>query len=816
MKIILSFTIFVIIGLTVNPNYISAQTSSANIVHLSAIDQELRTPIRLAVDKMNNIYVSDASNNSIQKFDAGGYYLESIITGGSPLSIAINNNDEIFVGEESGKILRISGGTVSTFFLDNIYPSDMDFSPEGNLYIVDSKNKRVIVLDSNANIILDFGSGTLLYPTTLAYDALNERIYIGEHGGTHSSMMGSKCWVWVYDIAGNYITKFGSGGVGDGKFQRIQGVEVGKCGNIYVNDPYLGNISVFNDSYTFITKFGVYGDSLSQLNLPMDVVFDSQERIIVTSANTSKIEMFNVSDTLPSSFIQYSEPEITCLGGASDISVNFTGTAPWTFTYTVDGLNPTNITTSDNPYTLSATEAGIYEITSLSDANYTGTCFTGYAKVNLNMLPSPTSTITTINETICDGEEANVEISFTGNAPFTFTYTQSGLNPQTITTSNSNYILPLTEAGIYEITNMIGDGCPSFSNTGYAYINVNPLPTSSIFEGNNQFEICQGETLDLHLNFTGTAPWDLTYNIDGQNPVTISGIMTNNYTLSATEGGIYEVELISDAFCNNNQTIGSPEIIVHELPTATIPTLDSTFCTGNYMQLPLSLTGAPPFNFSYSYNNNSTTTALNMYNNPYFIYAYQTGTYQILSVSDSYCDGTFTGQTNITIVPQPEALFTFTDNSLDVSFTNISIDADSYFWDFGDSQTSNLIDPDHTYLTPGSYIVSLTATNICGDNIISDTITVYLVSDEETTITDHFKIYPNPTDGRIYLEIDNFSKGELILDIYDFAGKLVYNHKYKHEALINYIDISYLSEGVYTLRLIEKENIKTVKLILKK
>jgi PKD repeat protein len=49
-----------------------------------------------------------------------------------------------------------------------------------------------------------------------------------------------------------------------------------------------------------------------------------------------------------------------------------------------------------------------------------------------------------------------------------------------------------------------------------------------------------------------------------------------------------------------------------------------------------------------------------------------------------------------------------------IRFTNKSIDASSYLWDFGDGNTSTDIDPIHTYSNTGLYNVTLTATNEAG------------------------------------------------------------------------------------------------------
>jgi len=51
----------------------------------------------------------------------------------------------------------------------------------------------------------------------------------------------------------------------------------------------------------------------------------------------------------------------------------------------------------------------------------------------------------------------------------------------------------------------------------------------------------------------------------------------------------------------------------------------------------------------------------------------------------------------------------------DVTFVNLSQNADSYLWDFGDGENSTQADPDHTYDCPGEYDVTLTATNSACD-----------------------------------------------------------------------------------------------------
>ncbi len=60
----------------------------------------------------------------------------------------------------------------------------------------------------------------------------------------------------------------------------------------------------------------------------------------------------------------------------------------------------------------------------------------------------------------------------------------------------------------------------------------------------------------------------------------------------------------------------------------------------------------------------------------------------------------------------PIANFAYTPqascDSTTVQFSDLSIDGDTYFWEFGDGATDTTATPTHSYYTPGSYLVSLT------------------------------------------------------------------------------------------------------------
>ncbi len=71
-------------------------------------------------------------------------------------------------------------------------------------------------------------------------------------------------------------------------------------------------------------------------------------------------------------------------------------------------------------------------------------------------------------------------------------------------------------------------------------------------------------------------------------------------------------------------------------------------------------------------------------------------------------------------IPAPVAAFSGTPvtgvASLAVTFTDSSTNATSWSWDFGDGNTSTTQNPTNTYVSPGRYTVSLTATNAGGSD----------------------------------------------------------------------------------------------------
>ncbi|MEO7983246.1 MAG: PKD domain-containing protein, partial [Bacteroidota bacterium] len=225
-----------------------------------------------------------------------------------------------------------------------------------------------------------------------------------------------------------------------------------------------------------------------------------------------------------------------CKNGSSPL-VTFTGTtgtAPFIFTYTINGgVNQTISSGTGNLASIPVPTATVgvytYSLVSVQDAS-AASCSqpqTGSAVVTVKQLPAANISG---NIAVCQNAPSPL-ISFSGSsgsAPFTFTYTINGGSSQTIITTSGNSItVPASTAvaGIfsYALVNVqegSAQGC-SQDQPGTVVITVNPLPTATIA---GTTEVCMN-TISPGILFTGasgTAPYTFTYTINGGPNLTVT------------------------------------------------------------------------------------------------------------------------------------------------------------------------------------------------------------------------------------------------------------------------------------------------------
>ncbi|HMN91556.1 MAG TPA: PKD domain-containing protein, partial [Saprospiraceae bacterium] len=69
----------------------------------------------------------------------------------------------------------------------------------------------------------------------------------------------------------------------------------------------------------------------------------------------------------------------------------------------------------------------------------------------------------------------------------------------------------------------------------------------------------------------------------------------------------------------------------------------------------------------------------------------------VLTISGPLGSSTLRQERYISVLPPPTSDFDFTINGNQVAFTNVATDATTLFWNFGDGNTSMMLNPTHTY-----------------------------------------------------------------------------------------------------------------------
>jgi PKD repeat protein len=132
-----------------------------------------------------------------------------------------------------------------------------------------------------------------------------------------------------------------------------------------------------------------------------------------------------------------------------------------------------------------------------------------------------------------------------------------------------------------------------------------------------------------------------------------------------------------------------------------------------------------PTSWSWTFEGGSPPTSSNQ--NPTVTYN-NAGEFNVsLTVSNAQGSNTMTINNYIVVSEEPFADFEYSVDDLEVDFQNLSSNATSYFWEFGDGGTSTLTNPIHIYDEDGTYTVTLTATNECGTDVYVQVIEIITV-----------------------------------------------------------------------------------------
>jgi hypothetical protein len=403
----------------------------------------------------------------------------------------------------------------------------------------------------------------------------------------------------------------------------------------------------------------------------------------------------------------------------------------------------------------SAVEPGNYEIT--YSVVSSGTCVSeNVQSVVVNTAPSVNFSL--IDNTCSGNDPVSMDATPTGG-----TFTGSGVFGSTFDPS----LASIGENSVTYSVSLPGETCPG---TATEIIVVNPSPIVSL----------SGLATTYCLS---SAPVQL---IGTPALGTFSGPGVSGSTFNPADAGVGTHTIVYQF--DNGTCIGSNAVVVTVTDNIALSfNLPSSVCSNDD---PFVLTSTP---------SGATFSGIGVFGQTFSPQAAGVGSHTITATYNTgTCFATVTQ--SITVNPAPVASFSYSANGANVSFSNGSVNASSYSWNFGDGQTSAAVNPSHTYTTNGSYTITLVASSAsCG----SDTFTVNIelsVGIGSIEGVDMIQLYPNPTEGNVNLSFNSLLAQSFEVRITDAVGRLIESENVNNYAgkYAKVYSLENLADGVYT------------------
>lgn len=162
-----------------------------------------------------------------------------------------------------------------------------------------------------------------------------------------------------------------------------------------------------------------------------------------------------------------------------------------------------------------------------------------------------------------------------------------------------------------------------------------------------------------------------------------------------------------------------------------------------------------------------------------------------------------------------EPICTFTG----LNFADNSPSGTDWTWEFGDGGSSTQQNPNHIYSQPGVFQVKLTVTNTfgCTSTAMENFSIGICVGTEDPLAASQRMIYPNPSNGLIYVKLEwgGYQYGQL--QVINETGKVLLTENLRKEGGEDYqLDVSPLTNGLYLVRIQVGNEVTTRKLVVRK
>lgn len=278
--------------------------------------------------------------------------------------------------------------------------------------------------------------------------------------------------------------------------------------------------------------------------------------------------------------------------------------------------------------------------------------------------------------------------------------------------------------------------------------------------------------------------------------VNASPLLTTQYALLGTDD-------------NGCQNILNVNVLVSAPPVLTMSATPPVICVGDSTRIRVFAQGfgGPGGGNIYAWTPGGQTTS-NFYDTPiadsqYFV--------TVTNVAGCVNNDSISVQ----VLPNLATNFTYSVDGFNVTLNNLSEGDTATIWDMGNGDILNTHNAVYTYASEGTYDVTLISLGNCYNDTLVQSITVGPTGFEAINNANNLNVFPNPVNNLINV-LFNAQDNNSVLSIINELGQELNTVQLKTisgQIHNQKIDVSYLPEGIYVMRIVSSTNQSSVRFV---
>lgn len=245
------------------------------------------------------LYVADPGSKAVHRFDIRQkrhdlLQLEDKAVFRSPISLAVDPDNRVYVSDSAlNQIFLIDKQAdhaipfKTSVQLDQ--PTGLTYDAvNSRLYVVNTRQHQILAFNKQGELVSRIGSrgagnGRFNYPTQIWCDPVSGELWITDSLNFR---------VQRYSAGGEFLSEFSGVGDATGNLARPKGVATDSLGHIYIMDGLLNSMQIFNQSGDLLLYLGQQGSGIGQFWLPVGIYIDNNNRIFVADSFNKRIQVF--------------------------------------------------------------------------------------------------------------------------------------------------------------------------------------------------------------------------------------------------------------------------------------------------------------------------------------------------------------------------------------------------------------------------------------------------------------------------------------------------------------------------------------------